>query len=488
MTPLLPRLCILPAAALSLLLAACATNPVTGGSDFVLMSEEQEISLGRQYSAEIVKEMPAYEDPGLASLVQSVGDAIAAHSHRQDLIYRFTVLDSTTVNAFALPGGYIYITRGLLAYLNSEAELAAVLGHEIGHVTARHSVRQHSTATMTGILGAVLAASTGIQGADTLTNLAGTAIVRGYGREHELEADRLGAEYIAKTGYDPKGMLEVVGVLKNQEEFDKLVAEKEGREPNAYHGLFSTHPDNDERFREVVSAAEKFRSADTARIDRDAFLQVLDGLTFGDSDEEGIVRNRHFYHKALDFSVTFPDGWRIDNQADRIVARSTDNDGIVQVTITDLNKRITPEAFMTERMKLEDMQHGEPITVGAFNGYSAIADGKTPYGERPVRYVVIFRDSKAWIVAGAAKDRRNPQQYDAAILATARSYHPLSDTEQSLAEAQHLRVIRAPAGTHYADLTKQSPLANFPEEQLRLLNGNYPAGEPEPGSLLKIVR
>ncbi len=119
------------------------------------MSEEQEISLGRQYSAEIVKEMPVYEDPELASLVQSVGDAIAAHSHRPDLIYRFTVLDSTTVNAFALPGGYIYITRGLLAYLNSEAELAAVLGHEIGHVTARHSVRQHSTATMTGILGAV---------------------------------------------------------------------------------------------------------------------------------------------------------------------------------------------------------------------------------------------------------------------------------------------------------------------------------------------
>ncbi len=252
--------------------------------------------------------------------------------------------------------------------------------------------------------------------------------MRGYGREHELEADRLGAEYIAKTGYDPKGMLEVVGVLKNQEEFDKLVAEKEGREPNAYHGLFSTHPDNDARFREVVSAAEKFRSADTARIDRDAFLQALDGLTFGDSDEEGIVRNRHFYHKALDFSVTFPEGWRIDNKAERIVARSTDNDGIVQVTITDLNKRITPEAFMTERMKLEDMQHGEPITVGAFNGYTAIADGKTPYGERPVRYVVIFRDSKAWIIAGAAKDRRNPQQYDAAILATARSYHPLSDS------------------------------------------------------------
>jgi predicted Zn-dependent protease len=474
--------------AIALLLAACSTNPVTGGKDFVLMSEEQEISLGRQYSAEIVKEMPVYEDPELAELVQSVGESIAANSHRPDLIYRFTVLDSTTVNAFALPGGYIYITRGLLAYLNSEAELAAVLGHEVGHVTARHSVRQHSTATVTGILGAVMAASTGIQGADTLANLAGTAIVRGYGREHELEADRLGAEYIAKTGYDPQAMLKVVGVLKNQETFDKLVAEKEGREPSSYHGLFSTHPDNDARFREVVIAAEKFRTADTAKLGRDSYLHTLDGMTFGDRDEEGIARNHHFYHKALDFSVTFPQGWRIDNRAERLLARSADNDGLIQITLTDLNKRITPEAFMTERMKLEDMQQGEAITVGTFNGYTAIADGKTPYGVRPVRYVVLYRDKKVWIIAGAAKDRSNPQQYDSAILSTVRSFHPLSAEERALAEEKHLEIIRAPAGARYADLARKSPVANFPEEQLRLLNGDYPDGEPEAGELLKIVR
>ena len=172
---------LVPAVATALLLAACATNPVTGKSDFVLMSEEQEISLGRRYSSEIVKQMPVYEDPQLADLVQRVGEQLASHSHRPDLYYRFTVLDSTTVNAFALPGGYIYITRGMLAYLNSEAELAAVLGHEIGHVTARHSVRQQSTSTMTDLLGAVISVSTGIQGIDSLTNMAGTAIVRGYG-------------------------------------------------------------------------------------------------------------------------------------------------------------------------------------------------------------------------------------------------------------------------------------------------------------------
>lgn len=482
------RVHALLAMALLMQLTACATNPATGSADFVLMSEEQEISLGRKYSTEVVKEIPVYDDPELARLVQSVGEKVAANSHRPELIYRFTVLDTPAVNAFALPGGYIYITRGLLAYLNSEAELAAVLGHEIGHVTARHSVRQHSTATVTGILGTVLAASTGIQGADTLTSLAGTAIVRGYGREHELEADRLGAEYLAKSGYDPQGMLEVVGVLKNQEAFDKLAAEQEGREPHAYHGLFATHPDNDLRFQEVVNAAAKYRNTASAPLDRANFLQALDGLSFGDRDAEGIVRNRQFYHKVLDFSLTFPEGWRIDNTEERVIARSPDKDGLIQVTITDLNRRITPEAFMHERMKLNDLRDGEDFRSGDDEGYTAVASGKTPYGERPVRYVVIFRGTRAWIIAGAAKDRRNPQHYDNEILATARSFHPLRPAEQTIAGAQHLRIIRAAAGTRYADLAKQSPLANFPEQQLRLLNGQYPSGEPEPGSPLKIVR
>ena len=481
---LLQMLLLLPA----LLVSACATNPVTGQQDFVLMSEEQEISLGRQYSAEIIKEMPEYEDPELARLVQEIGERVAANSHRPDLIYRFTVLDSDKVNAFALPGGYIYITRGLLAYLNSEAELAAVLGHEIGHVTARHSVRQHGTATMAGILGAVVSASTGVQGAGDLSRLVGTAIVRGYGREHELEADRLGAEYLAKTGYDPDGMLEVVGVLKNQEAFDKQVAEKEGREPNAYHGLFSTHPDNDKRFQEVVAAARKYRTTTTMHTGREDFLRALDGLVFGDSEREGITRNNSFYHAELDFAVTFPEGWRIDNRSDRVLAIAPENQGLVQLTRTDLNKRISPREFMRSRMKLDDMEDGRPIDVGGLEGYTAIADGKTPYGTRRVRYVVLFRNDNAWIFAGAAKNRNDTRRYDTAILDTARSFHALSAAEKQLAAGKRLKVITAGPGTRYAGLAASSPITHLAEEQLRLLNGHYPKGEPAARSLIKIVQ
>jgi len=471
-----------------LLLTACATNPVTGDSDFVLMSEDEEIRLGQKYSAEVMEEMHAYKNPALEELVQRIGKQLATHSHRPNLAYQFTIIDSTSVNAFALPGGYIFITRGMLAYLNSEAELAAVLGHEIGHVTARHSVRQQSTATITGILGVVVAASTGIDGVDSLTDMAGTAIVRGYGREHELEADRLGAEYLAKSGYDPEAMLEVVGVLKNQEAFEIAIAGKEGREPNVYHGLFSTHPDNDARFREVVSAANKFKSGTTTRVGRDSFLLRLDGVTFGDSERDGIVRDNRFYHKDLDISLTFPKGWHIDNQAQKIIATPKSKDGLMQITVTGIKGQQSPQQFMKQRMQLENMRQGKTFTTGGLKGYTAVADGNTPYGARRVRYVVIYRDSSAYIIAGTASDRTKERKYDAAILATAKSLHSLTAAEKKLATEHKLDIIRATSGMTYAGLARRSPVNDYPEEQLRLLNGQYPSGEPGPSRLLKVVR
>jgi predicted Zn-dependent protease len=470
-----------------LLVQACATNPVTGSSDFVLMSEDQEIALGRKANALVLKETPVYGDPKLEQLVQQVGEKLASHSHRPELFYRFTVLDSTAINAFALPGGYIYITRGMLAYLNSEAELAAVLGHEIGHVTARHSVRQQSTAAVTGILGAVVAASTGVQGVDTLTDMASTAIVRGYGRDHELEADRLGAEYLAKSGYDPNAMLEVVGILKNQETFETMVAEKEGREANVYHGLFSTHPDNDARFQEVVHAAQLHRTGTTGRINRDSFLHTLDGLTFGDSEREGIIRGNRFYHKPLDFTVTFPENWRIENSTDRILAESPDNDGLIQMSITDLNKRITPEQFMEQRMRLKNLRQGSSFKTGDLEGYTAIADSNTTFGTRAVRYVVLYRDTSAYIFAGTARNSKDSRRFDSNILSTARSFHGLNAADKQYAREKKLAIIRATGETSYAGLAAKSPITNYPEIQLRLLNDAYPDGEPAASQLIKVV-
>lgn len=470
------------------LLTGCATNPVTGKSDFVLMSEDQEIALGRQYNAEMLAQNPELEDPELSAYVQRVGAQLAQNSHRPELIYRFTVMDTVDVNAFALPGGYIYITRGLLVYLNSEAELAAVLGHEIGHVTARHSVRQYSTATATGVLGAVIAVAAGVQGAGDLTNILGTAIVRGYGREHELEADRLGAQYLARSNYDPQAMIEVIEVLMDQEKFDRQLAEEEGREPRAYHALFATHPANDKRLQEVIAAARQLQKSSQPRVNRSAFLKRIEGVPFGEGEADGILRENRFYHKGLDIALEFPEGWRIQNLSDRLVAIAPGSSGMLAVTIQDLNRRIPPREFLTRRLELKDLRNGEDIKGPGLVGYTAIADIRTGYGRRLARYVVLYHGNRALIFMGVVKDTRDPFRYDKEFLSTARSLHTLTPEEREFARAKRLHLIRADAATRFRDLARQSPISDHPEEQLRLLNGLYPDGEPSAGRQIKVVR
>ena len=242
--------------ALYLGLTGCAVNPVTGEQDFALVSEAAEIEQGRKFHQLIIARYGVYDDEKMQQYIDRIGQQLAANSHRAHLAFTFTVLDSPEINAFALPGCYVYITRGIMAYLDSEAELAGVLGHEIGHVTARHSVRQQSGQTASSILGILISAATGSSSLGDLSQTIGTGLVRGYGREHELEADRLGARYLHETGYDPDSMLDVIGVLKDQEVYEKALAKKEGREPSTYHGVFSTHPRNDDRLKSVIREAK----------------------------------------------------------------------------------------------------------------------------------------------------------------------------------------------------------------------------------------
>ncbi len=484
----------------SLVIAAvsCAQNPVSGQQDFVLMSEQDEIEMGRATHPSILKQYRRLEDPALQAYVQEIGERLAQKSQRSHLIYRFTVLDSTEVNAFALPGGYIYITRGLLAYLDSEAELAAVLGHELGHVTARHSVRQISAAKATGIglaIGSILVPELRNQGAQDLFNVLGNAWISGYGREHELESDRLGAEYLASSGYDPQAMIKVIGVLKNQEIFEKQLAKEEGREARAYHGVFASHPDNDTRLQEVVAKADALKTSATTRINRDAWLKKLDGLTFGDSAHDGISRANHFYHQDLGFTLSFPAGWRVENLPDRLVARPPANDALLMVNTTDLNERIPPDEFMAKRLKIGQLTQGEPLkithgelpNINGLEGYTAVATVNTPFGRRPTRFSVVYFKNQAFIFVGSTKDEKVPHRYDGEFLETARSLHGITDQELRLAKALQIKIIKASTDTRYANLARTSSIQHHAEEQLRLLNGDYPNGEPVAGEQIKIV-
>lgn len=260
-------------------LGACSVNPVSGKKDFSLISKDQEVAMGAQGHRDILKKMKRLNNPGLQSYVNGIGQALVKKSHRNNIRYTFTILDDPSVNAFALPGGYIYITTGLMAYLNSEGELAGVLGHEIGHVTARHGVKQQSAGIAGAILIDILAKRAGTGSAKSLNQL-GTALIRGYGRDHELQADRLGAEYLARVGYQPQNMIDVVTVLKAQEEFDKYQARKEGRQPRAYHGVFASHPSNDKRLQQVIGAANSIKSAGTRSANHDGYLQRINGMKY----------------------------------------------------------------------------------------------------------------------------------------------------------------------------------------------------------------
>lgn len=472
-------------ACLSLLaLAGCATNPVSGRQEFVATSEADELRLGQKSDQEVRQEYGVYDMPALQKYVDRVGQRLARVSHRPGLTYHFVVVDSPDINAFALPGGYIYVTRGILAYLNSEAELAAVLGHEIGHVTARHAVRQYTAATAASagvVLGSLLVPQLANQGAQSAMNLLGNAMLSGYGRDHELEADRLGAEYLARAGYDPQAMVRVIRVLKNQELFAAKQAKQDGRQPRTYHGLFDTHPDNDTRLQEVVAEAGHL-TLPSVREGRADYLAQLDGVTFGDSPDQGLVRDNVFYHEKLGFVLTFPGQWKISNGARGITGRSPSGDGWLEL---GLAKRPTlpPGEFLRRGLTPDS---GGSQDAGSVNGLPAAIFTGTKQG-RPIKVAVIYQGDLAYVMIGGASSTESFSHWSPRMDESMRSFRAYTAADRGRARAYVIRTTVATPGTTYHRLAERSPLGKDGEDLLRLMNADYPDGEPQPGRSLKIV-
>ena len=467
---------------------ACAVNPVSGERELSLLSESDELRLGQNSDADIRKQFGVYNDKRLQAYVQQIGEQLAARGHRPQLRYTFTILDTPDVNAFALPGGYIYITRGIMAHLNSEAELAAVLGHEIGHVTARHAVRQYSAALATNVgitLSSILVPEIATRSAQSLFGLIGNALLSGYGRDHELEADHLGAVYLARAGYNPQAMLGVITLLKNQESVEKERAAQEGRAPRVYHGLFATHPSADQRLQQVVAQAEKDRSTTEGRVERDSYLRRLDGLAYGDSEAQGIRRGNAFYHRGLNFTVHFPDRWRLDNTPEQLLGTSATNDAVIQMQATPRGQARTPQEYLVVQMRMQDLRNGTALNANGLPAYTGITRMQTPFGLRDTPVAVVFLRQQAFRFFGAA--RQDDPAFQRAFLDTVQSLRPLTAAQQSLARGLRVDVIKAQKGDNFTRLTRRTPLKNEPSTLLRLLNGKYPDGEPVAGELIKTI-
>jgi predicted Zn-dependent protease len=471
-------------------LHGCATNPVTGSPDLVFQSEAGEIKRSKEVHPMLLQQFGGvYDDAQLQAYVNEVGQRAAKASHRPELTYTFTVLDSEEINAFTTGGGYVYITRGIMNYLNSEAELAAVLGHEIGHVTARHPVRQQSKSTLAGIGAAAVGIFTGSADLAGLANYAGAALVSGYGRDQELEADRLGAEYLVKTGHKPEHMIDVVRLLKNQELFEIQRAREEKRKPHVYHGLFASHPDNDQRLREVVKAAGKLDVAvDDREAGRERYLKVIEGLPVGTSRAQGVLKGNRFYHSNLGMTIVFPSGWHVENRSDRLIAVSPNKDSVIQMQTQAPPPNTGPREYMSRMLAQSGAGQAEPIEVNGLQGYTTIVrSAKTDFGVVPARYAVIYYNNLAYVFAGASKASSGAPSADPLFMSTIKTFRRMKQTEFAQAEPYKIKTIRATENTRIADLAKSSPLPKYAAEQLRLLNDLYPDKEPQPGQLLKVV-
>ena len=472
----------LTSALLLSLVSACATNPVTGLPQLAL-SESWEVKAGAEYHQEILKEYQVYNDPELQNYVNEIGQRLAAKSERPDLKWTFTLLDSPQVNAFALPGGYTYVTRGIMAYMNKEAHLAGVIGHEIGHVTARHGAQRAAQQQVAGVGAIGVAILTGSDELAQASQLLGGALMSGYGRSQELQSDRLGAEYIAKNNYDVEEMLGVISILKNQELFSAQKAKEEGREVQAYHGLFSTHPDNDKRLQEVVEAAEKFRDVSQPIPDDGRFLRLTNGMAFGDSEEQGITRGNKFYHKDLDLYLEFPEGWSVANQPNQVLAISPDRTQAIAMQMNS-SQGASAESFLNGKYQSLSNQQTVDTAFGQASAAIATLNDADTGQQQNLRVSAIPRGQQTYLILGQGENTLPNQDFFNVV----KSVRSLKNNEQELASGVRIELVTAERGDTFASLAKQANIGAYTEEQLRLINDMYPSGEPTPGQQIKILR
>ena len=483
-TELLYPRCGLWSAALAVtaIAAACATNPVTGEREFTLMSEAQEIALGRESDAQIKAEMGVYEDAALQQYVSRIGLQLAKLSERPNLPWQFTVVDQPAVNAFALPGGFIYITRGILPFLNDEAELAGVLGHEIGHVTARHSVRQYTrTVGGTLLLGGLGVFVPATRPFGQISEQALGLLFLKYGRDDELQADGLGVRYEASGGWDPEG---VPGMLSTLGRLDEAAGDRKGV-PN----WLSTHPEPLQRVQEIQPAVQKLKSGRTNFVtDREALLQRVDGLIFGDNPSQGITRGSTFLHPPLRFRIEFPSRWEVANSPQQVVAKAPDADVFMLLQLVSKPQGTTAQEVAAASMRGAGFRQleGERTTINGLEAHGGLYQGQIEgLGEVVSRAAHIRHNNAYYLVAGLVSPNVF-RQVDATFLGSIRSFRPLSAAEAEGIRPQRVDLYVVRAGDTWASIAERSGGAVKPAT-LAVMNHAAPESTPPVGTQIKMV-
>jgi predicted Zn-dependent protease len=454
---------------LALLAPGCSTNPATGKSQLAFIGEQQEVAMGKEADQQIVSQLGLYPDDELQAYVNRLGQELARGSERPNLPWTFRVVDDPVVNAFALPGGYIYVTRGLLGHLTSEAELVAVLGHEIGHVTGRHSVEQMSKQQLAqvGLIAGAIASPTFARYADLAQTGLGLMFLK-YGRDDEREADSLGLRYLLRENYDPREMpkvFETLGRVSSQQ--------GGGRVP----GWLSTHPAPENRVARISQEIGQ-RDFSQATVGRERYLQQIDGVVFGSNPREGYFRGSTFIHPELGFQVRFPEGWKTSNQKQAVGAQSPRQDAVVVLSLAQQN---SPQAASQAFFAQQGIQQGQSLQLG-FSGASGVAN---VFGanlqQGSLRGVAAFveQGNKVYQVLGYTAEN-DWGRYDNTLRDTVASFGRVTDRRLLDVQPRRVDVVSIPSAMSLREFAQKYP-STVDLETLAIINQaqadtRFPAG------------
>jgi len=460
--------------------SGCATNPATGKKEFTLVTPAQEAALGRDGYSAAIAEYGLYDDGALAAYVDSVGHKVAAASEEPTLPWRFTVLDDQVVNAFAMPGGYIYVTRGLLAHMQSEAQLAGVLGHEIGHVTARHSAKQITQQQLAGMgLSIASVVSPTFSRYSSSAQQALGLLMLKYSRDDETQADELGVRYATASGYDPR---EIPGTYRTL----KRIADRAGQ---SLPGYMSTHPDPGQREEHTTELAAKAAAGKVnMNVRQRVYLDHLRNLVYGDNPRYGWFEGSRFYHPVLGLEMSFPPGWKTQHTHTALTGVSPDQNGMMQMTLARDASGKTPGDYivgLTTDGKVSGSRGG-PEDLGqwpAWIGSITVPNGQGGQEGLVAGFVRVTPDLMLQVLGrGGSPGDANER----AILASIRSMTVLSDPKRGMVQPAHIRVQVSPAAGDFRTVYSAMGGGLVPVEEASIVNGVEPDEQIMKGTWLKL--
>jgi predicted Zn-dependent protease len=444
----------------AVLAGACATNPVTGKSELSLVSESQEIQMGQQAAQDVASSIGLYDDQRVQAYVSSLGKKLAANTERPSLPWEFHVVDDPAVNAFALPGGFIFVTRGIMTDLNSEAELASVIGHEIGHVTAKHSVQQISRAQVAQLglgIGSILS--------PTVARAAGVAsaglslLFLKYGRDDERQADELGFRYALTGGYDVREMLDVFRTL------ERVTASSGG---SGLPEWLSTHPNPGNRIADTQHRLDTLKVSLAGKtVNRDAYLQLIDNMVYGDNPRQGFFRGGLFLHPDLRFQIEFPSGWKTQNATSSVAAQSPAQDAILQLTIAG-NK--TPDAANSEFSSQQGLRvlQTNRTSINGSQAISTVFEATTDQGAVRGRVTFLAYNGNTYQILGYTPAAKF-SSYDSEFTRTTNSFRTLTDQSALNVQPKRIQLVRVSRAMTLEQFYAQYP-STVPIEEIALIN------------------